>query len=339
MRKLKLLQTISALLFLSSLSLAFGQQPPTVSAPPTPSVTNVTSSRASASAGDERYRIGPGDILEVLVYNQPQLSRPTLRVDGRGMIRMPLLENEILAACKTEGELAKELTTLYLEYQKHPQVDVYVKEFNSQPVAVVGAVNTPGRFQLQRRVRLLEILTFAGGPSANAGRTVQIVHSPGAPLVCEGEVVTADEVKEGLSYYELSKTLRAEEAANPFLKPGDVITVPDADQVYVVGSVNKPTSIPLREPLTASRAILMAGGVARGAESKIRIIRQSQIGGPKTELVMNLKDVNKGTAEDILLQSNDVVEVPTQGGVRAVLRGLADSIVPTAMRLPLRVIY
>jgi polysaccharide biosynthesis/export protein len=343
MRKLRPLPTtISTLLFLFGffLNSSGQQQQPTVNPSPAPSVTNVTSSRATASIADERYRIGPGDILEVLVYNQPQLSRPVLRVDGRGMIRMPLIEDEILAACKTETELAKELTTRYREYQKHPQVDVYVKEFNSQPVAVVGAVNSPGRFQLQRRVRLLEILTFAGGPSAAAGRTVQIVHAPGFPLVCEGEPEAADEVKEALSSYELSKTLRAEEPANPFLKPGDVVTVPDAEQIYVVGSVNRPTSIPLREPLTISRAILVAGGVARDAEAnKIRIMRQNQVGGPKTELVVNLKEINKGTATDVMLQSNDVVEVPKQGGVSAVLRGLADAIVPTAMRLPLRVIY
>jgi polysaccharide export outer membrane protein len=341
MSKSHLLQTTTlALVVLASISFnASGQQQPEVNPATTPATPNVTANRATPARADERYRIGPGDVLEVLVYNQPQLSRPTLRVDGRGMIRMPLLEEEILAACKTDSELAKDLTNRYREYQKYPQVDVYIKEFNSQPVAVVGAVNSPGRFQLQRRVRLLEILTYAGGPSGGAGRNVQIVHSPDVPLACGGESTGEDDTNRGLASYELSKTLRAEDEANPFLQPGDVVTVPDAEQIYVVGNVNKPAAIPLKDQLTVSRAVLMAGGMARDADSKIRIIRQKPNGGPKTEIAVNLKDVNKGTAEDVLLQSNDVIEVSKQGGAHAVLRGLRDAIVPTAMRLPMRAIY
>ena len=64
-------------------------------------------------AQDDRYRIGPGDILDIRVYNRPQLSREAVRVEGNGMLRMPLIENEIQAACLTEGELAKEISTRY----------------------------------------------------------------------------------------------------------------------------------------------------------------------------------------------------------------------------------
>ncbi|HKZ01926.1 MAG TPA: polysaccharide biosynthesis/export family protein, partial [Pyrinomonadaceae bacterium] len=206
---------------------------------------------------DDRYQIGPGDVLEVLVYNHPQLSRPALRVDARGMIRMPLLEGEIQAACKTESALAHELTARYGEYQKYPQVDVYIREFNSQPVAIVGAVNSPSRFQLQRRVRLLELLTYAGGPSARAGRTIQIVHGSGGPTLCKQEVETESDVaRDGLSFYQLDETLKGEDAANPYLIPGDVVSIADADQVYVIGNVPRPAAFPLREPLTLSRAIV-----------------------------------------------------------------------------------
>jgi polysaccharide export outer membrane protein len=318
---------------------AFGQQPPVVNTPPPQSGGVVTSSRASTS--DERYRIGPGDILEVLVYNQPQLSRPTLRVDGRGMIRMPLLEGEILAACKTESDLAKELTVRYQEYQKNPQVDIYVKEFNSQPVAIVGAVNSPGRFQLQRRIRLLELLTFAGGPSTTAGENVQIVHAPGAPMICEGESEASgdDTTKDSLSTYQLNRTMRADDSANPYLRPGDIVMVPTADQIYVMGSVNAPQAIALKDQLTVSRAIMMAGGVSKeGQQDKVKIIRQAE-DGSKTTMMVNLKEINKGTAQDVALQRNDVVEVGRPGGAKAVLHTLADSIVPMATRLPLRVIY
>jgi polysaccharide export outer membrane protein len=104
---------------------------------------------------EDRYRIGPGDVLDVRIYNRPQLSRDAVRVEGNGMIRMPLIETEIQAACLTEGELAKEIATRYARYYRNLQVDIFVKEYQSRQVAIIGAVNEQGRFQLQRRIRLL----------------------------------------------------------------------------------------------------------------------------------------------------------------------------------------
>ena len=126
---------------------------------------------------DDRYRIGPGDVLDIRVYNRPQLSREAVRVEGSGMIRMPLIDTEIRAVCSTEGELAKEISTRYAKYYKNLQVDVFIKEYHSQQVAIIGAVNDQSRFELQRRVRLLELLTYAKGPSSKAGQTINVVHS------------------------------------------------------------------------------------------------------------------------------------------------------------------
>jgi len=291
------------------------------------------------SAKDERYRIGPGDVLEVLVYNHLELSRPAIRVDGRGMIRLPLLDGEIQAACKTESDLSSELTTRYLEYQKYPQVDVYVKEFNSQPVAIVGAVRTPGRFLLQRRVRLLEILTLAGGAGASAGRTIQIVHNSGAPFLCGSSNTNTTDVNEGVSVYTLKDTLRGAEAANPYLIPGDVVYLADADQVFVTGNVPRPSAINLQEPVTLSRAIIIAGGLLPQSQSKVRLVRQDTTTQAKTEQYFDLKEINKGTVPDITLQANDVVEVLREGGAKSVLRTIMGTLIPTAAALPARVVY
>jgi polysaccharide export outer membrane protein len=111
---------------------------------------------------DDRYRIGPGDVLDIRILNRPNLSRESVRVEGNGMIRMPLIEDEIQAACKTEGELAKEIADRYTKFYRKPQVDVFIKEYHSRQVAVIGAVNEQSRFELQRRVRLLELLTYSG---------------------------------------------------------------------------------------------------------------------------------------------------------------------------------
>ncbi|HEY0321706.1 MAG TPA: polysaccharide biosynthesis/export family protein [Pyrinomonadaceae bacterium] len=299
--------------------------------------TNVPS---PLSQRDDRYRIGPNDVLDIRVFNKPILSRDNVRVDGRGIIRMPLIETDIQAACRTETELAQEIARLYLKYQRRPQVDVFVKEYQSQPVAVIGAVNAPGRFQLQRRVRLLELLAFANGPAERAGRSVQIIHSLTPTITCE--LTAKDDSDEiavaGFISYNLSETLRGEEKANPFVRPGDIITVPDADQIYVVGNVMKPSAIPLKETITVSRAIAMAGGKMPDTKSdRVRIIRQLSGSTTKTEIFVDLNAIDKRKAEDIVLQPNDIVDVPTASGKR-LLKSFVGAIVPSVAQLPVRIV-
>jgi polysaccharide export outer membrane protein len=311
------------------------------SGPARTSVTDPTSS--TTTLADERYRIGPGDVLDIRVYNRPQLSREAIRVDGRGMIRMPLIEGEIQAACRTESELAKELATRYLEYLRNPHVDVFVKEYQSQPVAVIGAVNTPGRFQLQRRVRLLELLSFSGGHTERAGRNIHVVHGATAPSVCESpasdnDIGDVDIVATGLAAYKLSDTLRGDASSNPYIRPGDIVTLPEAEQIYVVGNVLKPSAIPLKEPITVSRAIAMVGGTLPATKSdRVRIVRQIPGSATKTEIFVDLKAIDKRQAEDLALQANDIVDVPTSGG-KKFLHTLVGTIAPTVGRLPVSVI-
>src|SRR5260370_37130077 len=114
------------------------------------------------------------------ILKRPQLSREAVRVEGDGKIRMPLIEGEIQAACKSEGELASEIAKRYLKYYRNPQVDVFVKEYHAREVALIGAVNEQGRYQMQRRLRLLELLSFAKGPSEKAGQTINIERGPRA---------------------------------------------------------------------------------------------------------------------------------------------------------------
>jgi polysaccharide export outer membrane protein len=301
---------------------------------PSPSATSRT-----LSLSDDRYRIGPGDVLDIRVLNRPQLSRDAVRVDGHGVIRMPLIAGDIEAACLTEGQLAEEIATRYLKYLRNPQVDVFVKEFQSQPVAVIGAVNSPGQFKLQRQVRLLELLTFASGPAERAGQTVQIIHT-GVGSICNrlGPVNSDDLAASSFVSYRLSETLRGEEPSNPYVRPGDIISIPEADQVYVVGNVVQPRAIPLKEPITVSRAIAMAGGEQRDTKrERVRIIRQLPGSTTKQEIYVDLKAIERKHAEDVALRANDVVDVPTSAG-RSLLRSLLGTVVPTVSQLPMRVI-
>jgi polysaccharide export outer membrane protein len=293
-------------------------------------------SSAVTPDNDDRYRIGPGDVLDIRILNRPTISRDAVRVEGNGMIRMPLIENEIQAACRTEGELAKEIATRYMKFYRNPQVDVFIKEYNSRQVAVIGAVNDQSRFLLQRRIRLLELLTYAKGPSSKAGQTINIVHSSTA-LPCQQETEPQDVVA-AFSTYRLSDTLAGDPKANPYLSSGDIVTIPEAEQVYVVGNVFTPLTIPLKEPITLSRAIAMAGGVRQDTKKdKVRIVRQEPGSSVRKELVVDLSAIEKKSAIDLPLQANDIIDVPTSAG-KSFLRSLIGGVVPSVSQLPVRVV-
>jgi polysaccharide export outer membrane protein len=284
---------------------------------------------------DDRYRIGPGDVLDIRIYNRPQLSREAVRVEGNGMIRMPLIETEIQAGCLTEGELAKEISTRYAKYYKNLQVDVFIKEYHSRQVAIIGAVNDQSRFELQRRVRLLELLTYAKGPSPRAGQTINIVHSTASsPCKKDDETDTAA----AFTSYKLSDVLQGDPKSNPYLEAGDIITLPEADQVYVVGNVFTPLTIALKEPITLSRAIAMAGGLKQDTrKDKIRVLRQEPGTTIRKEITVDLSAIEKKRSEDLALLPNDIIDVPTSAG-KSFLRSLVQGVVPGVGQLPVRVV-
>src|SRR5687767_15622898 len=161
---------------------------------------------------DDRYRIGPSDVLDVRIHNRPQISREAVRVEGNGMIRMPLIESEIQAACLTEGELAKAIAQGYLKFYRNPQVDVFIKAYHSRQVAIIGAVIEPARFEMKQRYRLLDLLTYARGPSDKAGQVINIVRGPKLAL-CEKDSSAPEEISDSLVTLKLSETMSGVERA------------------------------------------------------------------------------------------------------------------------------
>jgi protein involved in polysaccharide export with SLBB domain len=209
-------------------------------------------------------------------------------------------------------------------------------------VAVLGSVRNPSQFKLQRRVRLLELLSFVGGPNDQAGRTIQVVHT--APLsACElppGPAPEADDENDArkISYYKLDETLTGQESANPFVRPGDIVNLVEADQIYIVGNVVQPRSILLREPLTVTQALAKAGGTLPDTKrDKIRIIRQFPGSTAKSEVIVDLKAIEKRQATDPYLQPNDIIDVPASEGKRF-FRSLLGAVAPSVSQLPVRVV-
>jgi len=331
--------TVALVLTINSAAV-LAQQPASASASPA-QFGNAIPTPSPRVASDDRYRIGAGDVLDIKVLNKPQFNREGVRVSPRGMIRMPLIKDEIKAACRTEEELEIEITVQLKEYVREPQVTVQIQQYQSEPVAVLGSVRAPSRFLLQRRVRLLELLTFVNGPTDNAGRTIQVVHT-GPLTACDVlpsvSDPSAEKSTDQIDYYNLKDTVRGEEKSNPYVRPGDVVFVPAADQVYVIGNVIHPTSLALTEPMTVTRAIAMAGGTAIDTKkNEIHVIRQTPGTTEKKEILVDLDAINRHKAEDIVLVANDIVDVPASGGKR-LFRSLVGAALPSIGSLPVRVI-
>ncbi|MFL6210401.1 MAG: polysaccharide biosynthesis/export family protein [Pyrinomonadaceae bacterium] len=305
------------------------------------------STDAAAKRAPEQYHIGPRDVLSIRVTAGrpvPELSMDAVEVSECGQIPLPSVQqeeqNEIRAAGLTRTELAEQLRQFYTKYKRNPQVVVTIKEYNSQPVVINGAVAKPAQFQLRRAVRLQELLQFyAGGPTERAGGQIQLARIANFNP-CEADAAATAADNSGISFqvFKLSDTLAANEQANPYLQPGDVITLPEAKEAYIIGNVLRPGPVLLKDnKLTVTQALAMAGGTLENTKKQsVHIIRQGA-DGVRQDIPIDLQAIEKQKAQDIALLPSDIVDVPVSGGKR-LLKSLIGIIPSTAQQLPVRVI-
>jgi len=267
---------------------------------------------------NEKYRIGFQDTLEIQVFRHPELSQ-IVNVSPDGTILMPKIDKPIYAVCKTERELSETIGTLYKTYLKNPFVNVRAVDQRSQPFAVIGAVEKPGSFYMNRRIRLLELLAFAGGPKVEkAGANIQVARVGNISGCAENAESEPDEIV--FLSYKIKDVVNGKE--NPWMQPGDIVSVLEVEQAFVVGNVKEPSKVPLKEPVTLTQAIAFAGGLAPEARtSKVKIQRQEENSALKVELVFDLKDIVSKKIADPVLQPNDIVEVP-KDNVKSVRNGI-----------------
>lgn len=290
-------------------------------------------------AKDDNYRIGPGDVIDIVVSRNESLSRSGVKVNNQGTIQLTMIDSDITAVCLTERELADQIKEKYRKYLLNPHVIVAVREFNSTPVTLIGEILAPKQFQLQRPMRLLEVITLGNGPTGKAGEIVQIIRNPEAHN-CRSSFADP-QPEEQLLTYQLARTLKAEEQANPFVKPGDIVRLVEAEeakkvQAYIIGNVQKAMEIDLREPVTLTQAIAMAGGTTGGAQiDKIKISRQIAGTTNKKSIMVNLKEINKRNEGDFYLESNDIIDVPGPSGSRKVLKDIFRTVLPSVTRFPI----
>ena len=265
---------------------------------------------------DERYRIGFQDIIEVSVYNHEKLSRK-YSINPDGTIDLIRSKNRIKAVCKTETELAREIEAEYLSFLRNPEVNVFAVEKKSQFYGVIGAVVKPANYYGSRRIRLLELLSMAGGPSEQAGSRL-IVARTGNTSTCNyenSEVINGGDIS--LMSFKIKDILEAKQ--NLWMQPGDIVSVYDADIIYVYGNVNQIGPVKMKEPLTLTQAIVSARGLTPTAKNEVRILRLKPGTTERVELPFNLKDIEKQKIKDPVLEPDDIVAV-SEDSTKAVLR-------------------
>ncbi|MCD6193962.1 MAG: polysaccharide biosynthesis/export family protein [Candidatus Aminicenantes bacterium] len=247
------------------------------------------------------YRIGPKDLLEISVFGLDELNT-TVRVSEEGKITLPLLgEVEVQGLTKTQVE-KKLAELLERKYLQNPQVTVFIKEYQSKRVSVLGAVRNPGPYELLGRQTLLQIISEAGGMTEDAGETIIIIRQ-----LADGSSTTLRIPVEDL-------VVKGDASLNIVLRPGDIVNIPidKIVHVYVFGQVRNPGALAVKRSHipTLLQAIAQAGGFAERANKGRVLIKRKGKDGREIQIKVNVKDIIKGKKKDIQLQENDVVFVP-----------------------------
>lgn len=327
-----------AFLLLLAAPSAFSQQPAST-APPAAAATNKPISVVAAETNERiaqlaqasnlkqgEYTIGSGDLLGIEVFDVPELSRE-VRVNETGYISLPLMPSKVRATGLTPYQLQDKLAELLQTngLVSTPEVTVSVKEQHSQPITVIGAVKNPMVIQAQHKTTLLQALSQAGGIADEAGNTVIVTRSvpdaadsadPGDPPPAGAAqtytINLADILDSGDGRFNIP------------LAGGDVVSVPRAGIIYVVGAVQKPGGFLLQNDLdrmTMLKMLSLAGGTTSTAKMKNAVILRKNLDtGQRDQVPVDLSKVMHLKTPDVQLQANDILFVPDSNGLKALHR-------------------
>lgn len=216
-----------------------------------------------AAANISAYRVGEGDVLKITVYDNPDLET-VARINSDGTIHFPLI-GQVKIDGMTVSQVTGKITHLLAQgYIVDPQVSVFVQEFRSRKVVIMGQVKTPGLYELSGPTNLLELISKAGGLTADAGNKVTIKRKTSNPKDPE-QILTVD-LKDLMENGVTSQDLG--------IQDGDNVFVSKAGSFYVTGQVAKPDAYKLDAGTTVIKAITMAGGFTElAAPGSVKIIR------------------------------------------------------------------
>ena len=357
-----------------------------------------------ARAHEHDYRLGAGDLLDISVFDVPELSRE-IRVSQAGTLSIPLVPVRLQVSGLTELQVEQKIAEV-LEANglvSHPEVSVTIKEHRSRPITIVGAVNHPMVYEADRTVTVLEVLAEAGGITPDASDTV-IISRAKAPLF--SEIQPAEAASQSLSAAASSQSAESHVAEPPeldasgnpvstgattvvahenpapaqpmpvfpassdipqqvspppvdttaampsdstvnsgsvitvnlnqlleqgnmqdniVLQAGDVVTVPHAGIVYVLGAVNRPGGFVVandRTQFTTLKVLALAGGTTNIAKMDHAVLIRKDAQGKETETEVDLKKVLTRQSEDVQMRASDVLYVPDSRTKQVLIRAL-----------------
>ena len=262
------------------------------------------------------YVLGPGDQINLHVTDMEDLPDRPLRIDPSGFIDLPLA-GRIEAAGLTLDQFKAELSGKLSKYITSPEISINLADSGSQPVSVIGEVNLPGVQQLSGSRRLIEVISLSGGLKPDAGPSVLVTRDPRwGRIDTPGSVMQADGYSTvTLSLDDLMTAKNPED--NLILRPNDVVSIPRAELIYVLGDVHKPGGFPLSTHANMSllHVLSLAEGLGPDNSAKhARILRQAPDGdGTPREIPVDIDKIVAGQAPDFPLMANDVLFVPLSG--------------------------
>jgi polysaccharide export outer membrane protein len=273
------------------------------------------------------YKLGSGDLINIDVFDVPQLSRD-VRVSESGYISLPLLPERIVAKGLSAMQLQEKIAELLKAsgLVTSPEVTVSLKEQRSQPITVIGSVKLPQVIQSLRPMSVLEVLSACGGITEEAGSIMMITRrlpddvavktDSGEPdLLARPQTITVD-------LWDLLNSPIPKD--NIMVRGGDVVTVPRAGIFYVVGAVTRPGGFILSndaEQMTALKALALAAGVTSTSKAnEAVIVRKDPATGISKEIPVNLKKLLERKGPDAKMQANDILFVPDSARKHALHR-------------------
>lgn len=233
------------------------------------------------------YIVGERDVLRITVYDNPDLTT-VARVSGEGTILFPLI-GEVKVSGLTIPQIAKKIADLLSDgYIINPQVIVFIEEFRSKKVTIIGEVSKPGLYELPGQTTLLELLSKAGGLTKDSGDKAIVKRKS-----IQGEQTLSANLRQLIE--------KGDTSIDVILQDGDSIYIPKAGFFYVTGEVKKPDAYKFEEGTTVIKAVTMAGGFTDKAATKRIKIKRKEDG---KEVLL------ERVSFDDLIKPDDVIIVP-----------------------------
>jgi polysaccharide export outer membrane protein len=284
---------------------------------------------AAKQSGAAGYVLGPDDQLSIRIVQAPELIDKPVRIGLDGNIVLPFA-GSVRANGLTIEELRKEIVKRFADIVRDPEVSLSIEDYRSQPVSVLGAVTTPGVHQIRGRKTLIEALSLAGGLRQDSGNMVTIIRRIDYGRIgIRGET---EDLETGFrtAHVDVGALM---EGRNPEdnvpIQPDDVITVPRARMLYVLGEVPRAGGFVLseRDQMSVLEALSLAGGLTNlAAPKRARILRASAGESGRTEIQIDIRKIVEGKGRDQQLKAQDILYIPSSTARRVSVRALEAAI-------------